>query len=249
MCTIWLFPTILSRLPFPQNPSANKSAHTVRWACSNTDTDSFAPSGPFTNALLHNHEITALIRDTEPHERGLFSVDHAIGQNGTKKADNTHSNDGNARRKTGQGAVHAQSSTVARVLGPEMLRKIQSSTQEGGRGRKIDLETLLQGAEKLCSAYDVSGTKDRIDAIRTRHQSLITSIASYEQKLSRQHPRGPRAGADETVSGISASDMSHTAEADPSSNEEDTLQTLEERKKTLESRIAAMERDLGGLRG
>ncbi|KFY34136.1 hypothetical protein V495_08206, partial [Pseudogymnoascus sp. VKM F-4514 (FW-929)] len=34
----------------------------------------FPPPKIFTNALLASHDITALIRDTEPHERALFSV-------------------------------------------------------------------------------------------------------------------------------------------------------------------------------
>ena len=37
-------------------------------------TCSFPPPKIFTNALLANHDITSLIRDTEAHERALFSV-------------------------------------------------------------------------------------------------------------------------------------------------------------------------------
>ncbi|KAG9876141.1 hypothetical protein KCV02_g21670, partial [Aureobasidium melanogenum] len=34
----------------------------------------FSRPKPFTNALLTHHDITALIRDTEQHERALFSI-------------------------------------------------------------------------------------------------------------------------------------------------------------------------------
>src|SRR5436190_4960575 len=39
------------------------------------ETNSFPPPKIFANALLQAHDITALIRDTEVHERALFSID------------------------------------------------------------------------------------------------------------------------------------------------------------------------------
>ena len=156
-----------------------------------------------------------------------------------------------ARRKTTHGGVQGHSTTVARVLGSEMLRKIQSSTQEGGRGRRVDIETLLQGAEKLCAVYHVPGTMDRINGIRTRHHSLSTSIADWEDKLTRQQSSMPRFGDAASRPGLDeqAADELRTTVEDNLEVDEDVLQKLEAKKKALEGRIAALDRDLGGLRG
>lgn len=186
--------------------------------------------------MLHNHEITSLIRDTEPHERGLFSVDPAFGQS------NNYSNESGTRRKTTHSTTQGHSSTVARVLGSDMLKKIQSSTREGTRGRRVDVEVLLQGAEKLCSVYDVPGTADRVNAIRTRYHPLTTSITQLEDKLVQQQSSLPRPNLD----GKGSIDP---LKEDESKVDEETLQKLEEKKMALEARLAALDKDLGGLRG
>ncbi|KOS17595.1 hypothetical protein ESCO_002811 [Escovopsis weberi] len=46
----------------------------IKISCQGIDALPFPPPRIFTNALLSNHDITALIRDTEAHERALFSV-------------------------------------------------------------------------------------------------------------------------------------------------------------------------------
>ncbi|KAK8127020.1 uncharacterized protein PG998_002779 [Apiospora kogelbergensis] len=52
------------------------SAHfeQIAISCQGIDSLPFPPPKIFTNALLSNHDITSLIRDTEAHERALFSV-------------------------------------------------------------------------------------------------------------------------------------------------------------------------------
>jgi DASH complex subunit Spc34 len=112
----------------------------------------------FTNALLHPHDITTLIRDTEAHERALFSVP-------------TESRD--SRRNTvfpgSNGLVGPQTvrgprrnTAVAAVLGGDLVERIRRGggggagsalgyREGGGRGGEVDVEVLLEGAQRLCA--------------------------------------------------------------------------------------------------
>ncbi|RMZ85364.1 hypothetical protein DV737_g803, partial [Chaetothyriales sp. CBS 132003] len=183
----------------------------------------FTPPKIFTNALLGAHEITALIRDTEPHERSLFSLDPSP-------------------------APPAQQSAVARVLGPDMLADIRRST----RGRGVDVAVLLSGAQKLCEAYAVAGVPQRIRAISTRHQRIAASVEEHEEKvlqlqskLNRLHAGEADAGnddADDAVAGPTVAARPHDMDA-----LEAEVAELEARKRRLEERVAGMDADLGGL--
>ena len=119
----------------------------------------FLPPKIFTNAILGNHEITSLIRDTEPHERALFSIDPNArvlpAQRRYKRRTTTFASDEN-KAPTSFNAIPRKQSAVSRVLGPDMLHEIESyrenatkkkSTSTGG----VDVEILLRGAEKLCA--------------------------------------------------------------------------------------------------
>ena len=212
--------------------------------------NSFPPSKPFTNALLHNQEITALIRDTEPHERGLFSLDpnfrNGIGSSGAR----SQGGDAASRRKTAYGNAQSQPSAVARVLGNDMLRQIRSSNRDAGRGRGVDVEVLLQGAEKLCAAYQIPGAMDRIAALRMRHDNISGSIRNYEGQISQQQTSMNRfnTGSAEDQVQLDASDDTRTVFNEQDFAAEDAaIKELEAKKKALEARVAGMERDLGGL--
>ena len=117
----------------------------------------------FANALIGNHEITNLIRDTEPHERALFSVDPntvngSSSQRSIRRA-TAFPGDGNGvtgRKSTYTRQDPRKQSAVAGVLGGEMLHEIQQSTrhatsQRNGGGSGVNVEILLRGAEKLCA--------------------------------------------------------------------------------------------------
>lgn len=220
-------------------------------------TDRFHRTKPFTNALLHNQEITALIRDTEPHERGLFSVDPTIRHSNGQARANNHAHDTASRRRTTQLGGQGQSSAVARVLGNDMLRKIQSSNRDSSRGRGVDIEVLLQGAEKLCATFDVAGTTERVATLRDRHKQITTSIKYYEGKMSKQQSSLNRldqtdiddqANTDGLEHGNSHSEASQGVTGEDIEAEEEAIRELEDRKKTLESRVLGMEQDLGRLR-
>jgi hypothetical protein len=125
----------------------------------------------FTNALLLPHDITTLIRDTEAHERALFSVPPPA----PPKAVDPSASTSNRRTTTfggngGNGAVSAnamraprRNTAVAAVLGGDLVERIRRGGGGGAgsglgyqsyeRGREkgeVDVDVLLEGAEKLC---------------------------------------------------------------------------------------------------
>lgn len=113
----------------------------------------------FTNALLHQHEITTLIRDTESHERALFSVPAPPKTPVPQEPSSLTSSN---RRATVFNAPR-RNTAVAAILGSELVDRIREGggggagsglgyrSYGGGRDRnEVDVETLLEGAEKLC---------------------------------------------------------------------------------------------------
>lgn len=133
---------------------------------------SFAPPKIFTNALLQNHDITSLIRDTELHERALFSVPpppappkHADPVTSLNRRNTIFNPGGGGTSISGGGAnaVRAprRNTAVAAVLGNELVERIRRGggggagsglgyrTYDGGNRNEVDVESLLEGAEKL----------------------------------------------------------------------------------------------------
>ena len=111
----------------------------------------------FTNALLDpNHDITALIRDTEQHERALFhlappplpkppdsgAVDFAAPSAATARSGGVG---GGRRATTYAGARQPKNKAVAAVLGGDLFQATRGTATKG----EMDVEVLLRGAEKL----------------------------------------------------------------------------------------------------
>lgn len=125
-----------------------------------TDTRSSFPRPKiFTNALLHRHDITTLIRDTESHERALFSVappdlgsfDHT--SNGVRRSTVFNLN-GNGEASV-NGASHIpglkRTNAVSMLLGGDVVDRMHRGLSGEGRERgEMDVEALLKGAERLC---------------------------------------------------------------------------------------------------
>lgn len=132
----------------------------------------FPPPKIFTNALLQPHDITTLIRDTELHERALFSVPPPPPlpkaqdpSSSTNRRNTTFNISGNGTSIVGGGAnaVRApkRNTAVAAVLGTELVDKIRRGggggagtgvgyrTFDGNNRNEVDVEVLLEGAEKL----------------------------------------------------------------------------------------------------
>jgi hypothetical protein len=107
---------------------------------------------------LNTDDITALIRDTEAHERALFSVDPSA-----KSSQRRATRRGTIYPTEGPGESMASriysarnnrnQSAVARVLGVDMMEEIKKSTGTSARAPRgeINVEVLLKGAEILCN--------------------------------------------------------------------------------------------------
>lgn len=113
----------------------------------------FPPPKQFTNALLSAHDITALIRDTEAHERALFHLaPPSLPSRSSDFATSVSSAAPAARRATAYGgARQPRSRAVAAVLGGDLYQKTrQTPSNTAGRIKgDIDVNVLLEGAEKL----------------------------------------------------------------------------------------------------
>jgi hypothetical protein len=227
-----------------------------------TPPNRFPPPKIFTNALLSTPDITSLIRDTEPHERALFSVPPPP----PPVSSSNPFPDVKARRQTifnvasGGEVTTAASATsrvprrntaVAAVLGPELhseVRKAEGKTE-------FDIEVLIRGVEKLNAVYEVQGVPQRIQNIRSRYGRLQDSVKHYEKKVQR---------LGREVDGINRNDRwddEYDDEEDAYQveeeevevtdedlrQEEEEIRELERKKRELEERVRGMEKDLGGL--
>lgn len=225
-----------------------------------TNIPSFPPPKIFTNALLANHDITSLLRDTEPHERALFSVPPPPPPSSAPQPDPTSKP--SSRRQTvfnvssGEVTTGAPTSraaprrnaAVAAVLGGDMHERITR-----GGGGEVDIEALLEGAERLCGVYEVPGALRRIAEMRGRAPEIEGRMAYYERKVSEQGAmleamnkdwRGEDYGEEqeEEAAGDGA-----IATEEQLRGEEEEVRELEKRKRELQARLRAMEKDLGGL--
>ncbi|KAG9545106.1 DASH complex, subunit Spc34, partial [Aureobasidium melanogenum] len=217
----------------------------------------FSRPKPFTNALLTHHDITALIRDTEQHERALFSIApppvpsksqiQQISSTFTTSASrsiNTSNTQRPPRRHT----------AVAAVLGGDLYRKTR--TGHSGKQSKgdIDVELLLRGAEKLCRVYPIPGAFDRIGELRNRYVQLSANIAHYEERVAMQSAQLDNLHQnhddyDQDDYDYQDDHFKPTAHMskDDLVNEEEEIRALEDKKRALQSRVSSMERDIEGL--
>ncbi|PBP26172.1 DASH complex subunit Spc34 [Diplocarpon rosae] len=230
---------------------------------------SFPPPKIFTNALLSSPDITSLIRDTEPHERALFSVPPPPAH---ISFSTPYPDPAPSRRQTvfnvAQGEVTAgittgsraprRNTAVAAVLGAELHSKVRKTEGKGD----IDIEVLLRGAEKLNNVYSVHGVPERISGLRNRYARIKDGLGFYENKVGRQTRelerinRGATPGDededfedyeadDEVLKGQTLFEVEVTDE--DLRAEEEEIRELERKKRELEERVSGMERDLGGL--
>ena len=123
----------------------------------------FPPPRIFTNSLLNSPDITALIRDTEAHERALFQPDPAVkpsnpSQRRATRRGTTFQPKTEKKKESMASRIYAakdnrNQSAVARVLGSDMMEEIKRSTGTSTTGPRseVNIEVLLRGAEILCS--------------------------------------------------------------------------------------------------
>lgn len=217
----------------------------------------------FTNALLNDaHDITALIRDTEQHERALFHLaPPPLPSRSTLHSDYTPgivaapAQPTQSRRATmyGGGRQTPRNKAVAAVLGGDLY---QRTRREGMRAKgEVDVEVLLEGAERLLNVYAIPGANESISHLRRRYEQLRNNIAYHEQRVQKQSEAlaGRRGYGDVEedeleVGGEPAQENTFVAlSAEDLEAEENEIRELEAKKKALEDRVAGMEKDLGGL--
>ncbi|KAI1822591.1 DASH complex subunit Spc34 [Xylaria intraflava] len=249
------------------------SAHfeQIAISCQGIDSLPFPPPKIFTNALLSNHDITSLIRDTEAHERALFSVppplpptsvaaqpqDHVKQSSRRQTVFNVASGEVTTSASTGRGAAPRRNTAVAAVLGGDLHEQIRRSERRGGKDN-VDVEILLKGAEKLCGVYPLPGALERIAAQRAKYAHSRSTLAYYEAKVEEQAEALRQMNKDHWKDdGNEDEDDDELGDA-PDGNddiitEEDLKRTeaevrdLERKKKELQERLRAMDKDLGGL--
>lgn len=259
-------------------------------SCQGIDSLPFPPPRIFTNALLSTHDITALIRDTEAHERALFSVPPPPPQPQQPQkqanagepagADEVAGNAGKKRRQTvfnvaagevttgpppgtgGRSAGGARRNTaVAAVLGGDLHSQITRAGRHRGADGEVDIEVLLRGAEKLCRVYPLPGALDRIPELRRRHAHQTNTLAYYEARVAEQAERLGRmnrdhfadeydednAGQDDEEDDAAAAGGDDGMTEDDLRREEEEVRELDRKKRELQARLRAMDKDLGGL--
>lgn len=159
-----------------------------------------------------------------------------------------------------------RNTAVAAVLGNELVERIR---QGGGGGagsglgyrkydaankNEVDVESLLEGAEKLLGVYQVPGAHEKIAAMRQRHARLEASLEYYETRLAEQtaqlgrlnRSRGDYVDDDAEIEEEPQEDVILTAE--DLRREEEEVKLLESKKRGLEDRVHSMGRDISGLR-
>ncbi|KAF3763030.1 hypothetical protein M406DRAFT_49278 [Cryphonectria parasitica EP155] len=235
----------------------------ITFSCQGIDSLPFPPPKIFTNALLSNHDITSLIRDTEAHERALFSVPAppppSTQQQQEQAARDSESKSSSRRQTvfnvtagevttgppTSRGAGNPRRNTaVAAVLGGEMhatiTRRAPASQQREGAG-DVELEVLLRGAEKLCHVYPLPGALERIPTIRQRWSNQAATLGYYEAKVAEQTERLGRMnkrdefGADQPEEDEDEDDAANDIVTDSMMTEED-LRKEEEEVRELEKK-------------
>ncbi|EME81095.1 uncharacterized protein MYCFIDRAFT_211749 [Pseudocercospora fijiensis CIRAD86] len=220
----------------------------------------------FTNALLSQHDITSLIRDTEAHERALFhlappplsgnpgATDFASGPTHDAIAASTKTPA--KRRATVYASRQPKSKAVAAVLGGDLYNRTRQESTNARIKGEMDVEVLLEGAERLLAVYSIPGTADRIAQLRRRYGQLTANIRHYEAKVLQQAEE--LAKTSRSYSQDADDDPMADIDEDAASNitpvtkeeleaEEAEIRELERKKRALEERVTGMERDLGGL--
>ncbi|KAM5345629.1 hypothetical protein ACJ41O_011490 [Fusarium nematophilum] len=244
----------------------------ISYSCQGIDSLPFPPPKIFTNALLSNHDITSLIRDTEPHERALFSVPPPPPPSTSLKPtepEKTKPSSSSSRRQTvfnvasgevttgppprtsgGAGHHHPRRQTaVAAVLGGQMHEELRRG--ESDRKGDVDVNVLLHGAEKLCGVYELPGARERIAALRSKHAHGGNTMAYYEARVAEQAEQlaslDDRDWLDDEDEDEEEEGEGEVWTEEDLRREEEEAREMEVKKRELQVRLRQMEKDLGGL--
>ncbi|KEZ44106.1 hypothetical protein SAPIO_CDS3873 [Scedosporium apiospermum] len=239
------------------------SAHLeqIAYSCEGIDSLPFPPPKIFTNALLSSHDITTLLRDTEPHERALFSVPPppppptkpAPEETSTRSSRRqTVFNVSSGEVTTGGPPTRAsarRNTAVAAVLGAPMHERLRRAELSSSSRDDVDIEVLLRGAETLCGVYELPGARRRIAELRGREADLRGTMEYYEGRV-REQGEALEAMSKDWREGEEEEEEEEEEDVwteEGLRGEEEEVRELEGRKRELQERLRAMERDLGGL--
>jgi len=214
----------------------------------------FAPPKIFTNALLHSTDIVSLIRDTDAHERVLFTVPSAahVPSSDTPLP---HPKPNKARMSV----APTRNTAVHSVLGGDMVRQLRQAGAGGVGGGiggvamgEVDVELLLLGAEKLIGVYNIPGAAQRIESAREQFEHLTESITNYEALVEAQRSqldllhRRPE-DEPEVIEELQP-EILHTEITDEMLEEEEMkIRELESRKSELEVKIKSIDRKMNSV--
>lgn len=205
--------------------------------------------------MLGGHEITALIRDTEPHERALFSTDAGAPMQDKRRSRRTTTFVSEDTRSFPFRNGQRKQSLVPQVLGREALQELEASKGGSKRTGGVNIEVLLRGAEKLCAVYPVAGAAEKVASLRSQNQQLAESVALLEAKVTQQTTQLDNFSQGDSEFGHGSSKQPETSltDAGPITEEdlqaeEDEIAALEQKKQRLENRLSGIDRDLVGLR-
>lgn len=119
---------------------------------------------------------------------------------------------------------------------------------EADRKGDVDVAVLLRGAEKLCGVYELPGARERISALSSKHAHGKNTLAYYEAKVEEQAQQLASLDrdwmADEEEDEYEGDDV---WTEDDLRREEEEAREMEIKKRELQLRLKAMEKDLGGL--
>ncbi|CAG8894653.1 unnamed protein product [Penicillium nalgiovense] len=226
----------------------------------------FPPPRIFTTALLGSHDITALIRDTEAHERALFQVDPSTKAHGSQRRATRRGTmfPAETERESMASRIYSardnrNQSAVARVLGHDMMEEIKRSAGTSIRGPRgeVNIEVLLRGP-RSCAMFTQSpaaGAQEKIANLRYRHEMISESIAQLEGRVATNTAELDQMrhsyGDDEdefSPAPVAQPEIPEVTDEDIE-REQAEIRDLEQRKRRLEERVTGMDRDLGGLIG
>ncbi|EQB58052.1 DASH complex subunit Spc34 [Colletotrichum gloeosporioides Cg-14] len=240
----------------------------IALSCEGIDSLPFPPPKIFTNAMLYNSDITSLIRDTEAHERALFSVPPppapATPQNPDPKPNNRRQTvfnvasgevtTGPPATRGGGGGGPRRHTAVSAVLGGDLHDQLRrGERQAASKGGDVDVEVLLKGATKLCGVYALPGALERIPQLRNRYAHQTNTLAYYEAKVAEHQAALERMNKDHWMGNEEEPEDDEDEEDEDMMTEEEyraeeeLVRELDRKKRELQQRLRAMDKDLGGL--
>ncbi|KAM0116683.1 hypothetical protein ACP6JC_006758 [Aspergillus fumigatus] len=151
----------------------------------------------FTNALLGPHDITALIRDTEAHERALFQTDPSAKsqRRATRRGTMFQSEADGESMASRIYAVrnNRNQSAVARVLGSDMMDEIKRSAGTSARGTRNEMSQSYgeeygdydnpTTATLEVTDADIEREMEEIRELERRKRALEARVSGMERDL------------------------------------------------------------------